>query len=60
LIAELVGTYGVAMPVITKSALVILVASIAVILGARGGPRSHRRLALGIVAVAIVVGIFGG
>jgi hypothetical protein len=60
LIAQLVATYGVAMPMITKGALVLLVASIAVILGTRGGPRSHRRLALGIVAVAIVVGIFGG
>jgi hypothetical protein len=60
LIAHLVGTYGVAMPVITKSALVVLVASIAVILATPGGPRNHRRLALGILAVAIVVGIFGG
>jgi hypothetical protein len=60
LIAQLVATYGVAMPVITKGALVVLVASIAVILATPGAPRSHRHLALGVVAIAIVVGIFGG
>jgi len=59
-VSGLVSSYGVFMPVITKSALVLLVGSIAIILGTRAGPRGHRRVAFGIVAVAIVVGIIGG
>lgn len=60
LVAQLVDSHGIVLVALGKAAVVLFVASVAVLLGTRNRPASHRRLAAIVVAIAIIAGIVGG
>ena len=59
-VADILRQHGVSLAAVAKFALVALVTSIAVILWTRDRPHGSKRLAVLVVAVGIVIGIFGG
>ena len=60
IVHSMLNALGVTPVAITKALLVLLVGSVAIILTNHGGRTAHRWAARGVVAVAIVAGLFGG
>jgi hypothetical protein len=59
LVAQVLDTYGIPLLALAKLALIVLVGSIALILTARASTL-ERRMAAGIIGIAIIAGIVGG